>query len=230
MKNIIIGIEGLVGSGKTSICREMLNSIPNSILLQGGNLYRAIVFTLLSSGLDLDRLKKDLKYTDIKSVMEHLKINLNIENRDTVIYIDGKKINEKDLQSTMSSLAVSEVINVADNENLYLFARNIIDDFKTKYNLIVSARDLVKIYPDLDYHFFITASLDERIKRKSKQYGDKINLLELRKNIVERDALHKKAGFYKIYDKTIIVDVTECDSVLKSTQKVLSHIKNFAII
>ena len=32
MNNVVIGIEGLVGSGKTSICRELLNFIPNSII------------------------------------------------------------------------------------------------------------------------------------------------------------------------------------------------------
>ena len=48
MKNIVIGIEGLVGAGKTSICRELLKKIPNSILLHGGNLYRAIVYALMN--------------------------------------------------------------------------------------------------------------------------------------------------------------------------------------
>ena len=44
---MVIGIEGLVGAGKTSICRELLNIIPNAVLLHGGNLYRAIVYALL---------------------------------------------------------------------------------------------------------------------------------------------------------------------------------------
>lgn len=35
MSNIVIGIEGYVGAGKTAICRELLNKIPNSILLEG---------------------------------------------------------------------------------------------------------------------------------------------------------------------------------------------------
>ena len=29
MKNVVIGIEGTVGAGKTSICRELLNDIDN---------------------------------------------------------------------------------------------------------------------------------------------------------------------------------------------------------
>ncbi len=31
MEDIVIGVEELVGSGKTSICRELLNYISNSI-------------------------------------------------------------------------------------------------------------------------------------------------------------------------------------------------------
>ena len=33
LDNIVIGIEGLVGAGKTSICKELLNFIPNSVVL-----------------------------------------------------------------------------------------------------------------------------------------------------------------------------------------------------
>ena len=32
MEHIVIGIEGLVGAGKTSISRELLNKIPDSII------------------------------------------------------------------------------------------------------------------------------------------------------------------------------------------------------
>lgn len=229
MENIVIGVEGLVGSGKTSSCRELLNYVPNSIFLQGGNLYRGIVFALISSGIDLKQIKENIKNTDIKSIMEKLKITLSIEDRDTVIYIDGKKIDEEDLQSAKTSLAVSEVCNVVDNQSFYLFARDIIQNFKERFNVIVSGRDLMKIYPDLDYHFFFTASLEKRITKKSLQYEGNIDLSELRENIIARDNLHTNAGFYKKYDNTIVVDVTDCDSVLECAQKVFKYInvKNF---
>ena len=47
MENVVIGIEGTVGSGKTSICRELLNYIENSIILHGGEIYRAIVYGMI---------------------------------------------------------------------------------------------------------------------------------------------------------------------------------------
>ena len=176
MRNIVIGIEGLVGAWKTSICRKLLKKLPNAVLLHGGNLYRAIVYSLLKSGIDLSNLKQNMSHVDIKSIMEKLKITIAIENRQTAIYIDGQKIDEEKLQSSQSSLAVSEIGTIANNDKLYEFGRKLIDQFKEKYNVIVSGRALMEIYPNLDYHFMITASLDERIRRKSIQYNNKIDL------------------------------------------------------
>ena len=82
-------------------------------------------------------------------------------------------------------------------------------------------------YPKLDYHLIITASLDERVKRKCIQYkdNDKKSIKEVRKNIKKRDFLQKLAGFYKTHSNTIKIDVTECKTVEESTDKVLENIK-----
>lgn len=225
MKNIVIGIEGYVGAGKTTICKGLLNKIPNSILLEGGNLYRAIVYGLMHSGINLADLKQNIKQLDIKNIMDKLKVQIVIENNITSFYIDGKKIDEEELQSAESSLAVSQIGTTANNENLYLFGRKLIDEFKEKYNVIVSGRALMEIYPNLDYHFLITASLEERIRRKNIQYKEKVDLTELKQNIVTRDTLQEKAGFYKKYDKTIVVDVTDCKTIEDSVNNVLKYIE-----
>ena len=225
MENIVVGIEGFVGSGKTSICRELLHKLPNSVILHGGNLYRGIVYAYMKKNNELS----DLKDMDITKIMESLNVKIELENRETVIYVDGKKIDEEELQNQKTSMAVSKVSNVANNANLFLFARNIINNFKEKYNVIVSGRALMEIYPDLDYHFLITASLDERVKRKATQY-DKANLEELREHIIKRDELQEKSGFYKMYPNTIKVDVTECKTVEQSTNKVCEYIKEAQIL
>lgn len=225
MSNVVIGIEGLVGSGKTSICRELLKRIPNSIILHGGNLYRGIVYALMTSKhIDLNNLKNNIKNIDIKDMMDKLGVEFKIENGETVIYINGKKIDEDNLQSEEASMAVSIAGANADNSELYGFARKLIDMYKQKFNVIVSGRDLMNIYPNLDYHLFIEADLEERVKRKMKQYGENANYEEVKQNIIERDKLQEKAGYYKTYDKTIRIDVTNCGTVEEATEKVLSTI------
>lgn len=228
MDNIVIGIEGLVGSGKTSICRELLKKIPNSIILHGGNLYRAIVFAMINlkkEKNDLKDLSQNLKNVDIKSLMDKLQVDIKIEDSQSVVYVAGNKIDEEDLQSEKNSLAVSIAGNTADNSNLYVFGRTLIDMYKKQFNIIVSGRDLVNIYPDLDYHFFITASLEERVRRKCIQYNESIDKEEIRKNIIQRDSLQEEAGYYKKYSQTIEIDVTNCKSAEEGANEVLKYIK-----
>ena len=234
MSNIVIGIEGLVGSGKTSMCRELLNEIPNSIVFHGGNLYRGIIYAVMNSnkelGSNMQNLKQMMQDVDIKNIMDKLKVEFKVENRETVVYVDGKKIDEEKLQSKQASMAVSVAGGSADNTKLFSFCKNIINEFKEKYNVILSGRALMSIYPELDYHFFITASLDERIRRKASQYGENANLEELREHIMLRDELQKKAGFYDLNEKTIEIDVTECKNVKESTDKLLKYINRETIL
>lgn len=220
-ENLVIGIEGLVGSGKTSICRELLKLNENAVLLNGGNLYRAIVYTLMQKEPNLIKLKNMTKNIDIKQYMDDLKVEIRIENRESMIYINGKLANEEELQSKASSLAVSIVGGIADNTKLFEFARDLIDELKKEHDVIVSGRSIMKIYPNIDYHLFVTASLEERVKRKCIQYNETKNRKDVKRNILIRDRLQKIAGFYKIYPNTIKIDVTECKSVQESTQKVL---------
>lgn len=225
-KEIVIGIEGLVGAGKTSICRELLKKIPNSVLLNGGNLYRAIVYTLLQTEPNMLKLKRKMKNADIRKVMEELGVKIKIENQETEIYIGNIHASEEVLQSKTSSLAVSLIGGTADNTQLFKYAKEIIDELKKDKVVIVSGRSIMKIYPDIDYHFFITASLKERIKRKCIQYKEKNNNIKIKLNIIVRDLLQKMAGFYKIYPNTIKVDLTNCKSVKESTDIVYNMLNN----
>ena len=224
MENIVIGIEGLVGSGKTSICRELIKKMPNTILLNGGNLYRAIVYSMMINGSKLEELKSKGNNLDIKQMMDLFKIEIKIENNETIIYIDGKKADEEKLQSKESSIAVSTIGGSADNKNLFIFARNLINDLKKEYNVIVSGRSVMKIYPDCDYHVFVIASLDERVKRKMNQYGNTDSYEEIKDNIVKRDGLQEKAGFYEYSPITKELDVTNCKSAEESADLLLEKL------
>lgn len=222
---MVIGIEGLVGAGKTSICRELIKRIPNTVLLNGGNLYRAIVYAIMQNGKTMTELEKTNQELDIKEMMDLFKINLKIENNETVIYIGNEKIEEEKIQSKNASLAVSTVGGKANNKNLFIFAKELIDELKKEHNVIISGRSIMKIYPKTDYHFFVTADLSERVKRKYSQYKGKESEEEVRKNIETRDKLQKEAGFYKLEKNTIIIDVTNCQNVQESTDLLLGKIK-----
>lgn len=221
MKNIVIGIEGTVGAGKTSLCRELLNKIENSIILHGGEIYRAIVFGMMQKKIDI----KDKQNLDAFEIMQKLGIEIKLENRETVIYMDNKKIAQKDLQSSQASMAVSKVSNVANNTKLYEFGKKLIDNFRKDYNIILSSRDIIKMYPDVTNHFFIDASLEERTNRKYMQYNKEIPKEQIKEMIQTRDKLQENSGYYKIYPQTQVLDVTNCKSAKEAAQMVLDNMR-----
>lgn len=225
MENIVIGIEGPVGSGKTSICRQLLKQMPNTILVNGGNLYRAIVHVFMQNIKDMQNIKEETKDINIKQVMDDYQVEIKIEEQETKIYVQGKEIDEEKIQSKEASMAVSLVGGNADNQALFEFARNLITKLKKTSNVIIAGRSIMEIYPDTNYHFFVTADLEERVNRKYIQYKGKVSKEEIKENIVARDALQEKAGFYRLAQQTIIVDVTNCQTVEESTNQILEKIK-----
>lgn len=243
MKNIVIGIEGMVGSGKTSICDELLNLIPNSIFVDGSKIYRALI-EALHMAKDSLRFDENSKAEDAASsnkkpdlfeginsleqmailtpfdLLKKLQVEFKIEDRKTVIYIAGKKVDEEAMKSMQNSIGVSKMANQADNSKLFAFAHQIIQEYSKKFNIIVSARDLVKIYPEMDLHIFITASLEERVQRRYNQLKGEYTIDEVRNSVIQRDILHEKSGFNETFDKTVKVDVTGDSSAKESAKKI----------
>ena len=105
------------------------------------------------------------RFVNSSILLKKLGIEVRLEDRETVIYMNGKKLDEKDLQSQKASMAVSKVSNVAKNEQLYEFGKNLIDEYRKDYNIILSSRDIIKMYPDVTKHFFIDASIEERTNK-----------------------------------------------------------------
>ena len=85
MSNLVIGIEGLVGAGKTSICRNLIKLMPNTILVNGGNIYRSVIYSMMKNGSKIDELKSQGKNLDIKEMMDILNIQIKIEDNETIL-------------------------------------------------------------------------------------------------------------------------------------------------
>lgn len=219
MSNIVIGIEGMVGAGKTSICDELLNLIPNSIFVDGSKIYRALIEALHMEKDNINSLEQMAMLTPF-DLLKKLQVEFKIEDRKTVIYIAGKKVDEEAMKSMQNSIGVSKMANQADNSKLFAFAHQIIQEYSKKFNIIVSARDLVKIYPEMDLHIFITASLEERVQRRYNQLKGEYTIDEVRNSIIQRDILHEKSGFNETFDKTVKVDVTGDSSAKESAKKI----------
>lgn len=233
-KNFVIGVEGEVGAGKTSMCKELIKIIPNTILIDGGSIFRGIVLAVKkyreNNYNNIIIENKNPQVPDAFEIMKKMNVEFKIINKQTVIYIDGKEISQSEIETMENSINVSKAAGKSDNNALFKFANNIIKEYSMKYNVIVSARDLVEIYPDMDLHLFVTADIGERIKRRYKQYKGKYTIGEIKSIILKRDELHNKAGFNKKCDKTVTLDLTDCKDASESAEKALNILEEHYLV
>lgn len=231
-KNFVIGVEGEVGAGKTSMCKELIKIIPNTIFIDGGLIFRGIILAIKKYKAINYNDSNTYKHSNLDAfeIMKKLNVEFKIVNMQTVIFIDGKEMNQEEIETMENSMDVSKVASKSDNNALFKFANNIIKEYNTKYNVIVSARDLVEIYPEMDLHLFITADIEERIKRRYNQYKGKYSIEEIKNIILKRDELHNKAGFNKKCNKTVTLDLTDCKSANESAKKALNVLKEHSLI
>ena len=94
MDNIVIGVEGQVSSGKTSMCKELIKLIPNCVYLDAGYIYRGIVLAIAKNKIDIS--KTNLNPLEL---MNRLKVDFKIEENITQIYIDNKKVSAEEIES-----------------------------------------------------------------------------------------------------------------------------------
>jgi len=231
-KNFVIGVEGEVGAGKTSMCKELIKIIPNTIFIDGGLIFRGIILAIKKYKETNYNDSNTYKHSNLDAfeIMKKLNVEFKIVNMQTVIFIDGKEMNQEEIETMENSMDVSKVASKSDNNALFKFANNIIKEYNTKYNVIVSARDLVEIYPEMDLHLFVTADIEERIKRRYNQYKGKYSIEEIKNIILKRDELHNKAGFNKKCNKTVTLDLTDCKNANESAKKALNVIKERFLI
>ena len=225
MKNIVIGVEGLVSSGKTSMCKELIKLIPNSIYIDAGHIYRGIVLAIAKNKIDLST-----NTLNPLELMQSLKVEFKIENNIAQIYIAGNKIDESILDSAENSMGVSEIASNFDNKPLFEFSKTMVENFKKNYNVIFTGRDALNMYPEMDLHLFVTASIESRVDRRYKQYNGKYTEEEIRKMIEKRDYLHEKSGFNKKSSKTEILDLTDCKNAKESADKAYNILKDKGLI
>ncbi|RZM19087.1 MAG: (d)CMP kinase [Pedobacter sp.] len=158
-KKPVIAIDGFSSTGKSSISKIIAKSL-GLIHMDTGALYRGITYFALQNCLDDDQsINMEKLLADLP------KINLEFQNVDgeLQLFLNGKNIN-KEIRFPQVSDNVSQVAKEADVRNYLLKAQR---DIAEKGGIIMDGRDIgTVVLPNADYKFFMTASQDERARRR----------------------------------------------------------------
>lgn len=176
MSNMKIALDGPAGSGKSTIAKIIAAKL-NIEYLDTGAMYRAITYKVLRDEVD---------YND-KEILIAFLCNTDIDFIDNEIYLDGENISEQ-IRSPEVTENVSLIASISQvREVLVDFQRRIAE---TK-NIVMDGRDIgTKVIPNTKYKFFLTASLEERARRRYEEMikkGFEVNLEEIKEAIDQRD-------------------------------------------
>jgi cytidylate kinase len=177
----VITIDGPVGSGKGTIARQVANEL-GWHLLDSGALYRLVALAARKKSIALDD----------SSTLADLAVSLDARfgsnaKGEEVIYLDGEDVTS-DIRNEECGAGASAVAVLLPVREALLDLQK---SFRQAPGLVADGRDMgTQVFKDAGLKVFLTASAEERAKRRYKQLNDKgidVSLAALSRDIEERD-------------------------------------------
>ncbi|HQV71705.1 MAG: (d)CMP kinase [Dokdonella sp.] len=178
----VLTIDGPSGSGKGTISRHVADQL-GWHLLDSGALYRAVGYAAGAEGLDLS----DAEAVTRCAEATRIRFRDPKDGGETRVIVNGHDATDE--LRTETAGAAASAIAVFPGVRAALFDKQ--RDFRKAPGLVADGRDMgTVIFPDARYKVFLTASAEERAKRRYKQLKDKglnVTLAALLREIQARD-------------------------------------------
>ena len=191
---IVIAIDGLAGSGKGTIAKN-ISSFYNFPHLDSGILYRSVAYLCHKGGENVFDEKRVLKYAQ----------NLNIEE------IDFDKLRTEEIDQISSKISSFSSVR----ESLKIFQLNFKKIHSDKSGIVIDGRDITTvIFPDAEIKFYVTASLKDRANRRFEELvlnNPKIDKKLVIKELQKRDQrdMERSVAPLKIAKDAIVIDTSD---------------------
>ncbi|MBU73396.1 (d)CMP kinase [Spongiibacter sp.] len=202
----VICIDGPSGSGKGTLC-QMLALELGWHLLDSGALYRLV-------GMAADKRKLDF---DDEAAVAALAADLDVaflpgqQGEPSRVMLDGVDVSGELRTETTGMLASRVAVLPAVREALLQRQR----DFAQLPGLVADGRDMgTVVFPDAPLKVFLTASAEERARRRFmqlKEKGDSVNLAALLEEIRARDKRdsERQHAPLKAADDALLIDSSD---------------------
>lgn len=226
MKDKVIAIDGPSGSGKSTIAKMVSTKI-GLTYLDTGAMFRAIAFSLKDFDVDFSKQVLDtVEENKIQKYLDSLKFEYGISSEVLI------RLNGENLTSTIREHYVSEL---ASHTSKFSIIRDYLKDKQREIAnskpSVLEGRDIgTVIFPNAAVKIFLTASADERAKRRFEQLVEKDNknkeiysVQEILEDIKKRDEQDQNRDIAPLVCSK---DAVEIDTTSLSIDQVVESIIN----
>jgi cytidylate kinase len=173
---LIVAIDGPAGSGKSAVGRRVAEAL-RLPFVDSGLMYRAIAHLALERGVEM---------TD-GAALTRLAGSVRIRVEGRRVLVDGDDYTDR-VYSPELSEGASRVAKVA-GVRLALVAQQ---RALGRHGVVMAGRDIgTVVFPDTEYKFYLTASVEERARRRAAQIeargGQVPDAAQLKREVEERD-------------------------------------------
>ncbi len=200
-----VAIDGPSASGKSTIAQIVAEKI-DGFYVNTGNMYRALTLVCLERGVDVH---DDHAVADIL-----LKVDIHYkraEGNGLVLTIDGAPADMLKVRAPEVAAKVSVVAKIAAVREWLVDRQR---ESATLGNIVMEGRDIgTVVFPNAQFKFFVTASPEERARRRLAQPGETVDgatLAKVAADIAARDKMdsERKVSPLRPADDAMIVDTT----------------------
>lgn len=202
MKNLVVAIDGPAGAGKSTVAQLAAKAL-NYTYIDTGAMYRAVAWKTLQCNMPVsDAL--------ILDVVKDILVDLRYEDGKTTVSVDGQDITGE-IRTPEVSAIVSQVARLG-------LVREKMVDLQRKMAergaVLMDGRDIAtNVLPKADVKIFLTASIEERAKRRWKELTEKgytIELAKLQADIAARDKADSEREISPLVqaDDAVLLDTT----------------------
>ncbi len=181
MKKINIAIDGHSSCGKSTLAKQLSKHYAY-IYVDTGAMYRAVCLYALKNDIMKDGIIDEVALIDSLDNI-NVSFNYNYERSISETFLNGVNV-ENEIRSLWISENVSKISKLKEVRQKMVAIQQAIGENK---GVVMDGRDIGSVvFPIAELKLFITASVDERARRRSLELKD-ASLEDIKKNLQSRD-------------------------------------------
>lgn len=204
-KKFAIAIDGPAGAGKSTIAKKLAHKL-GIVYIDTGAMYRAVALDMIRKGINLEDKDK------VGQAINEVKISIRLTEDGQKIFILDENVNS--LIRTPEVSRASSVVAAVPEVRIKMV--EIQREIAKNNCVVMDGRDIgTYVLPEAQLKIFLTASVEERAKRRFNELVEKgeknITLKKVEEDILVRDKNDSTRSFapLKAADDAKVIDTTK---------------------